>query len=504
MLTQRTAHGVSAMLVANVLGRVAGLAAQIITGFALLDTEFGVFAMAIGITTVAGLLRGGEIQNYLVSLPPARRRFRTGSAFWLAEIFTLAGVIPTLLLAPTLGSWLEQPGIVPLLWILSATMLLAPVRFVLYARLNAELRFSSVAKSTLINTLVQYPLIIILALTLGNALALCIPVLIGVVVELVYLLMKVRPVRSDFLPSWRLMPGVLYRIRWLVAVAAMTSLWTSGDYLVAEFFVPANILGVYYFGYQLAVQPGRLFMITVTNIIIPVVRRVGEDSARLRSVTKRLIGTGGFAIASVNIAMLAGIAPLEALIWKGKWDDSVFAVQVLSIGLTYTAILGMATSILMAERRYLESLASNAVRALAVMVGAGIGAIIWADVDGIATTVSISMGVAGIGTTAWLGTRYGVPLLSTIPHLLRCTLPVMVAGVLSAWLGEWMLDRIDWGRGSAILAGITSGGLYGALLLVGLRILPQQTRTEILSLVPARLRPILRFFAGQREATQDS
>ena len=114
MLTQRTAHGVSAMLVANVLGRVAGLAAQIITGFALLDTEFGIYAMAIGITTVAGLFRGGEIQNYLVSLPPARRRFRTGSAFWLAEIFTLSGVIPTLVLAPTLARWLEQPGIVPI------------------------------------------------------------------------------------------------------------------------------------------------------------------------------------------------------------------------------------------------------------------------------------------------------------------------------------------------------------------------------------------------------
>lgn len=492
------------MLVANVLGRVAGLAAQIITGFALLDTEFGVFAMAIGVTTVAGLLRGGEIQNYLVSLPPARRRLRTGSAFWLAEIFTLAGVIPTLLLAPTIGAWLEQPDVVPLLWILSASMLLAPVRFVLYARLNAELRFGTVAKSTLVNTLVQYPMIIILALTLGNALALCIPVLIGVVIELIYLLIKVRPVRSDFLPSWRLMPGVLYRIRWLLAVAAMTSLWTSGDYLVAEFFVPASIMGVYYFGYQLAVQPGRLFMVTVTNIIIPVVRRVGNDAARLRSVTKRLIGTGGFAIASVNIAMMAGIAPLEMLIWKGKWGDSVFAVQILSIGLTYTAILGMATSILIAERRYLESLASNAVRAVAVMVGAGVGAMIWADVDGIASAVSVSMGLAGIATTAWLGTRYGVPLLGTVPHLLRCTLPVMAAGILAAWIGEVVLEQFDSGRATALLAGIVSGGLYAGLLLVGLRILPTQTRTEIVSLVPSRARPIMAFFAGQRGSTQDS
>ncbi len=504
MLTQRTAHGVSAMLVANVLGRIAGLAAQIVTGFVLLDTEFGVFAMAIGITPVAGLLGGGQIQNYLVSLPPARRRFRTGSAFWLAEIFTLAGVIPTLLIAPTLGSWLEQPDVVPLLWILSASMLLAPVRFVLYARLNAQLKFGTVARSTLVNTLVQYPMIIILALTLGNALALCIPVLVGVVVELVFLLIKVRPVRSDFLPSWRLMPGVLYRIRWLVAVAAMTSLWTSGDYLVAEFFVPASIMGIYYFGYQLAVQPGRLFMMTVTNIITPVIRPVGHDSDRLKSITKRLIGTGGFVIASVNIAMMAGIAPLETLIWNGKWSDSVFPVKVLSVGLTYTAILGIATSILIAERRYLESLASNGMRAIAVMVGAGIGATIWADVDGIATTVSISMGIVGIGTTAWLGTRYGVRLLNTIPHLLQCTVPVILAGVLAAWIGEEILDRLDAGRGYALIAGMASGGAYGVLLLASLRILPKQTRMELVSLVPNRVRPIVAIFAGQSGSRKDS
>ena len=35
----------------------------------------------------------------------------------------------------------------------------------------------------------------------------------------------------------------------------MMSLWTSGDYAVAEFIVPAAILGTYYFGYQLGCSP---------------------------------------------------------------------------------------------------------------------------------------------------------------------------------------------------------------------------------------------------------
>ena len=492
------------MLVANVLGRIAGLAAQIVTGFVLLDAEFGVFAMAIGAMTVAGLLRGGEIQNYLVSLPPAKRRFRTGATFWLSEFLYLAGVIPTLILAPTIGRWLGHPDVVPLLWILSIAMLLAPVRFLLRARLNAELRFGTNARATLLNTLIQYPLTIVLAMTLGNALALCIPVLVGVLVELVYLFIKAQPARSDFSPNWRLMPAVLRRIRWLIAVAAMTSLWTSGDYLVAEFFVPASILGTYYFGYQLAVQPGRLFMVTVTNILVPVVRRVGDDPARLRSIIRRLIGTGGFTIATVNVAMLVGIAPLETLIWNGRWAESVFAVQILSVGLTYTAILGIATAPLLAERRYVESLASNAMRAVAVICGAGVGATVWGDVNGIATSVSLFMTLTGIGTIAWLGTRYHLTIVRIIPHLIQCTLPVIISGLLAAWLGEVLLSAFGAGRMAAIPAGMVAAGCYAGLLLLGLRLLPSETRAEVTSLAPGRIRPIIRRLGGQAEPTQDS
>ena len=504
MLTQRTASGVGAMLVANILGRVAGLAAQIVTGFVLLDAEFGVFAMAIGVMTVSGLLRGGEIQNYLVSLPPARRRFRTGSAFWLSEGFYLIGVIPVLILTPWLSRYLEQPDLPVLIWILSASMLLAPVRFVLRARLNAELRFEINARATLLNTLVQYPLMIVLALVLGNALALCIPVFAGVAAELVYLFAKARPTRYDFIPSRRILPKLIHQIRWLLAVAAMTSLWTSGDYFIAEFFVPAAILGTYYFGYQLAVQPGRLFMVTVTSILVPVVRRVGDDTTRLQSVIRRLIGTGGFAIAVVNISMLAGIRPLEAFIWNEKWVDSVFAVQVLSIGLTFTAILGIATTPLLAERRYVESLIVNGVRALAVVLGAGIGAAVWGTVDGIAMMVSLCMGLSGIGATAWLGSRYGLTMARVVPHLLRCTAPVILAGIVAAFIGNTAIDAMDPGRSGALVAGIVAGGCYAFLLLIALRFLPSDTSREVVSLTPARFRGLVARFAGQPRSTQES
>ena len=148
-----------------------------------------------------------------------------------------------------------------------------------------------------------------------------------------------------------------------------TSEKNVAEFLAAsEFLVEIAVLGTYYFGYQLAVQPGRLFTTTVLNILVPVVKRLSHDKIRLAAVVRRLLSTGGFAIAAVNLSMLALIEPLEHLIWAEKWADTIFTVQVLSIGLTYTTILGIGTSPLMAERRYRENVICGVLRAVAVVL----------------------------------------------------------------------------------------------------------------------------------------
>ncbi len=488
MLTRKAASGVGLMLAANILGRAAGIVSQIVAGAILLDEDFGVFAMAIGITTLSGMLRGGEIQNYLVSLPPTRRRLRNGSVFWVSELLYLIGVVPTILLAPSIARWFDQPDLTALLWLLSASMLLAPVRFVLRSRLNAELRFGTNAMAGLINTLVQYPLTILLAILLRSPLALGIPVLIGVAVEILYLFVQVRPHPADFIPSGRLIWKVLHRLRWLIAVAAMTSLWNGGDYMIAEFLVPPAVLGTYYLGYQLAVQPGRLFMTAVTNVLVPVVRRVGRDKARLAAIMHRMIGTGGLGIAIVNLSILASIESLEAVIWAGKWQSAVLGVQTLSIGLTYTAILSIAATPLLAERRYFESFLINAVRAIAVVGGAGTGALLFPTSAGIAGTVATFMATTSILAIAGVAARMNISIGPLLIHLARCTLPIAASALISAWIGRMILDEFGRERPQAIFATIACLASYAALTMVATRLIPPQTRRETIGLIPARLR----------------
>jgi PST family polysaccharide transporter len=488
MLTQHAARGASLMLIASLLGRVAALAAQVVTGWILVEDDFGLFATAIGIQAFAGVLQGGNALAYLVTLPPTGRRLRTGTVFAISNGFYLIGVVPMLLLAPTLAAYFEAPGLVTLLWIMAATMMISPVRFVLRGRVNSRLAFGTGAMATIINNAFTYPLTIILAIVLRDATALAIPVLVGSIAEILFLWIRARPTRDDFRPRSRFFWPLLRQFRWLLLGAAMMTLFNRGDYMVAEFLVETSVLGVYYFGYQLAVQPGRLFTTTVLNILVPVVKRLSHDKARLAAALRRLLSTGGFAIAFVNLGMLAIIEPLERLIWAGKWSDTVLTVQVVSIGITYTTILGVGTAPLMAERRYRESVICGLVRAMGIVGGAAVGSIMWGTVDGIAIAVSVGMLVSAIIGIALVLRWHDVPAASSIIHILRATVPLVLVSMLAATIGDWTLDRLDPGRLASAIGLCFAGVAYVLFAISSLAVIPSDTRGEVLRLLPGTIR----------------
>lgn len=488
MLTRSAARGAGLTLAASMVGRVAAMAAQILTGLLLVEDDFGVYAAAIGLLAVAGLTRGGSPQSYLVTLPPARRRYRTGTVFWVSMGLYLIGIVPLLVAAPALAEHLETPSLVPLVWVVSGTTLLVPARSVLRARLNAEFRFGAGALAQLVNDVIVYSLTIGLAVLLRNAMALALPVLLGGIVEIALLARMARPHRCDFILRPRLLLPVLHQLRWLVAVSAMMSLWTSGDYFVAEFLVPTAVLGGYYFGYQLAVQPGRLFNVSILNVLVPVVRRVAHDPARLQSALRRMVGVGGFAITALNVALLAMIAPIEQFVWAGRWAETVTAVQVLAIGLSFASIFNIATAPFMAQRRYRDALLCNALRAVGVVGGAAVGSVLGGTITSIAAWVSASMAVASTIGIMWVLRDYGVRAWPVIGHMMRCCLPPIAAAAISAWIGDMVLGATGEGRLAAAAALLASGGAFALTAPASLLLLPRATRHQLFDLLPRRIR----------------
>ena len=209
-----------------------------------------------------------------------------------------------------------------------------------------------------------------------------------------------------------------------------------------------------------------------------------------------------YAITAINLSMLAVIEPLERVIWNEKWAASVFTVQILSVGLTFTTILGIGMSPLMAQRRYPESVFCGGIRAIFMMAGAAVGALVWGTPDGIALAVTVGMLIASVLGIAFILRAYDVPIIGAMLHLTRSTVPVIFVGGTAAVVGHLALGDST-GRSSGVIALVAAGATYAALLPVSLLMIPSDTRSQVIGLLPGPVRRRLPGGNAQSD-TQDS
>ena len=142
----------------------------------------------------------------------------------------------------------------------------------------------------------------------------------------------------------------------------------------------------------------------------------------------------------------------------------------------------------MAERRYRENVICGGLRAVAVVGGAAFGAIVWGSVNGISGSVSVAMTVAAAVGTALVFHWHGIPVLSGMIHLIRSTVPLVGAAILTAVIGHEVMESLEPGRVGAGIALMTAGVAYGVLSILSMAIIPADTRSEVFRLLPAQIR----------------
>jgi O-antigen/teichoic acid export membrane protein len=223
----------------------------------------------------------------------------------------------------------------------------------------------------------------------------------------------------------------------------------------------------------------------------------------MRSALQRMLGLGGFAITLINVALLGLIEPVEHLVWGGRWADIVTAVQILTIGLSFASLFNMATAPFMAQRRYRDALLCNGLRAVGVVGGAALGSMIGGSVDSIAAWVSGMMTITSVIGVAWIVRGYGVSAGPIIRHMARCTLPPILAAIAAAAVAAQALDMLGAGRLQAAAATGIAGVTFGIAVLLGVFTLPASVRTQMIDLLPARVRDRLPGFLRSASTDDD-
>lgn len=294
-------------------------------------SDYGLFALAMITTGFVALFSELGLGVALVQarqVDAAVERAACAAILALNSIVALALV----LLAPWAAAWFDAPDLDPVMKVLTLELLLSSFAVVPQALLERQLKFRQLSISLMmagacgsVATLAAAWLdfgvwsFVIGALTLASVRS---AALIG---------FHGRIVWPSFRAGFASISPVLQFSSHVVASRALWYWYGQSDQVILGRVLNASMLGFYSVAAQLAALPANKIMEAVNRVALPILSRLRDDTAELRSTHERLVrlvATYGFALCWG----LAAVAPEFVLVVLGeKWRLSIVPLALLSL-----------------------------------------------------------------------------------------------------------------------------------------------------------------------------
>lgn len=241
-----------------------------------------------------------------------------------------AAVLATLLLAPLAGRFFTQPAVVPMLQVMSLSLLLAGLGHVSVSLLRRQMRFKALALVEVLSYTVGYGAAGVAAALAGaGAWSLVIANLSQALLSfsLAYAL-----TRHTLRPAWgRAEPGHWrYGLRH-TAISFTEFLSANADSALIGRLVGDAGLGLYNRAQLLVYQPVEKAAGILTRVLFPLVSQLQGDRARVGSVFLLGIAVTGVFGASVSLGIHAAADEVVAILLGPQWVQAVPVVRWLAL-----------------------------------------------------------------------------------------------------------------------------------------------------------------------------
>jgi O-antigen/teichoic acid export membrane protein len=453
-LNEATATGLRWVSVARVASELLMLGSMVVLARLIPPSAFGMFAIAVIVQELAISVPSEGVGTALVQRRTIEREhLQSGMALALLMGAGLAAV--TLLLAvvvvrPVFGAPTASLVMISALWFLFGALTSPPT-----AVLRRRLAFRQLSILDLTNTVVRSVTSVVLATAVGlDASALMLGGLAGVAVVSVLALAFARVP----LPRWH-----RWAVRDLLSYGGPASLacicWAgfrNGDYAIVGARLGAAQAGLYWRGFQLAVEYQRKVSIVMTSVAFPVLARTSdpEEMFALRRRMVRILAIVLFPL----LALLIVLAPVAVpFIFGPAWEGAVLPTQILAGAGAATVVIDAVGTVLMATGRA-RAMLGYGIAHFVVYIGA--------------VLVASNYGVAGVSIAAvsvhmiFLVIAYQVLLSGRGENALRFLWGDVSAATISCLAlcaAAWPVDRALDASGAPALAQMAIVGLVGGV-----------------------------------------
>jgi O-antigen/teichoic acid export membrane protein len=439
-----------------------GFACQLALAWFLTKRDYGVYAIAISLSVFLSALRDGGLQFVLEQRRNQFDRF-AGPVFWMMlAINTATGLLIALVAYPAARLY-QIPELGGVITLFAISIPLTTLPSVLTVRLAVDLKFRQLGLIQVFSAITRNALLLLFAWLGFGARSFLLPLLVTSVTDTFMLWMATRYPVWSMPPRFRLWRELFAAGRWVLLGTFAIGFGNNGAYFIMGKFLPSELIGTYFFAFQIVVQLGVLLSDNIYQVLVASFARLNGDLPRIRAAVPRALGMVVLigAVASTSIAAI--YAPLERELWHGKWSAATVAVYILAVGWPAAAGMSVLRALQMATGHFRQwgvvTLVGSAVSVTGTVVGASLG--------GSATTAAIGFSVGAlIGAAlnaAMALPRIGVRAMDAVGATFRPWLIVVVAAAASRWMGATVGD----GWADLLVTGVCFVALaYGALKLL--------------------------------------
>ncbi len=480
-LQGRVARGLTWMLIDSWGAQLLSLIFFVMLARLLSEADFGLVALAIVFIHLAWLLVDQGLGDALVQRASLTRR-QIDTCFWASVGGAVVLTLLSLVLAGPLSRMLGQPGLEPVIQVLSATFIFTAVTHVQMAIVRREMRFRDLAVRRLTATLGAGIVGIMLAFAGAGVWSLVVQQIVGVAVSAT-VLWTVSPWR----PGWQFSMADYRELlpfgRHLLGSELLHYASRNVDNLLIGGFMGTVALGLYSVAYKL-LDTGTQLMINATHkLAFPVFSRLQMQRERLTRayvrVTKilALVTLPGY----VGLALVATEAVI--VIFGERWAPAAQPAALLFLAGPVLAVQLLSGSLLNAVGHPEVTFRIRLITTLVNILGFLVAVIVFRDITAVAAAYTIRAYALLPLILHWLKRYAAVPWSA---HLSELRTPfvataVMAGAVIAAKLALTGAVGLPVLLAVEVLVGIS---VYAGTVLLIDRALVAEVRAFLASAVP--------------------
>lgn len=391
-LHAQAVHGVLWSVVQRWLVRLSTIVAFVLLGRLLTPAEFGLVALAMVVVTVLTVVTDAGFSAWLVQ-HRSLDRLATSTAFWISLSL---GVVLAVLLAASAGplaALFGEPGLTPVLQVLSLALVLGGLSSVPAALLQRDMRFKELAVRQVLATFLSVVAAVTLALLGAGAWALVAQTLVRLTVSTIALWAT-----TDFRPtlgfSTREARDALRFGSRSIGATLGHAFREQGESFVIGIVLGTVALGYWTIAARVVNVVVDLCAAAMGAVAFSLFARLQSDPTRLTTAYARSMSAQAVVLAPVMVAMSLVSHDLVPLVFGARWEESAVVAAVLAVGMLFTGLAGLHRGVLLATGR-----AGHELWLTAVTLGGQVLLIVLLAPDGL---VAVAVGMSAWGVAQFL------------------------------------------------------------------------------------------------------